>query len=183
VYELRAGPQLLAIAEMKGTVSIFPAIREEQIEQAVWKHRARNMVEVPAEFERYSLAEVLWTYTIRTRLHLLPDRYRELPIYLRRPPRVPTEMIDDVHLQVVRELAVSPSRFADLMDRAEQDASTLSRTLAALYYVGSITSNPDRAWAGSQSTGQWASRTSVMGHGASGLRSASQEHPSTTPLV
>jgi hypothetical protein len=102
---------------------------------------------------------------------------------LRRPPRVATEMIDDVHLQVVRELALSPSRFADLMDRTEYDARTLSRTLAALYYVGSITSNPDRAWAGSQCSGQWASRTSVMEHGASGFKARSEGHPSTTPLA
>lgn len=182
VYELRLGPELLAVADMKGTVSILPFLREAQIDQAVWKHRVRKTVEVPADFERYSLAEVLWTYTTRTRLNLLPDHYAEVPIYLRRPPRVPTERIDDVHLRVVRELAIGPSQFVDLMDRTEADAQTLSRALAALYYVGSITSNPDRAWAGSQSSSHWASRTSVMEQGASTFRARAEGYPSTTPL-
>ena len=183
VYELRMGLLLLAIADMKGVVSILPGLREAQIEQAVWKHRSRKLLDVPPDFEQYSLAEVLWTYTTRTRLDLLPEHYTEKPVYLRRPPRVPTEMIRDAHLQVVRELAIAPARFTELMDRTGIDSQTLARTLAALYYVGSITSNPERAWGASHSSGHWGSRTSAMEQDAGNFRVPREGQPSTTPLL
>lgn len=182
VYELRVGSQLLAIADMKGVVSVLPGLREAQIDEGVWKHRSRKLLDVPPDFEQYSLAEVLWTYTTRTRLDLLPEHYRDRPVYLRRPPRVPTEMIRDAHLQVVRELAIAPARFADLMDRTGADANTLARTLAALYYVGAITSNPDRAWGASQSSGHWG-RTSALEQDAPHFRVPREGQPSTTPLL
>ena len=182
VYELRTGGQLLAVADMKGTVSVLPGFSEEQIEQAVWKHRARKMLEVPADFEQCSLAEILWTYTTRTRRDLLPEHYREVPVYLRRPPRVPTEMLDDVHLRVVRELAIGPARFLDLADRTEIDAQALAAALAALYYVGSITSNPERAWAASHNSA-WASRTSRMDEAGPAFTAPREGQPSTTPLI
>lgn len=183
VYELRAGAQLLAIADMKGTVSILPGLREEQLDQATWKHRARTMLEVPADFDQHALAELLWIYATRTRVNLLPERYTDCPLYLRRPPRVPTALVEDVHLQVIRELAIAPTRFIDLADRTGLDAKVLGRALAALYYVGSVTSNPERAWAASQQGGIWSSRASLRDEGAQPFRTPSEGQPSTTPLV
>lgn len=183
VYELRAGTQLLAVADMKGMVLVHPGATDAQLEKAVWKHRARKMLEVPQDFEQHALAEVLWTYTTRTRLDLLPQRYLECPVYLRRPPRVRAELLGDVHLRIIRELAVSPARLVDLVDRTGADARTLGRGLAALYYVGSVTSNPDRAWAASQQAGPWSTRASLIDDGAQGFRLPLDAQPSTTPLM
>jgi hypothetical protein len=182
VYELRTGSQLLAVADLKGTVSVFPGATEADLEQAVWKHRARKLLEAPMDFEQHALSELLWTYTTRTRLNLLPERYTQGPIYLRRPPRVRTELLGDLHLRIIRELAIAPARLAQLVERIGVDAKAAGRALAALYYVGSVTSNPERAWAtSSQQGGPWSSRASLVDDGA--FRRSSEGQPSTTPLV
>lgn len=183
VYELRAGQELLAVADMKGMVSVHPGATPAQLEKAVWKHRARKMLEVPQDYEQHALAELLWIYTTRTRLDLLPERYRECPIYLRRPPRVRAELLGDIHLRVMRELAISPARLPDLADRIGAEGKSLARAVAALYYVGSVTSNPERAWAASQQASGWTTRASLIEDSAQGFRMPSDAQPSTTPLM
>jgi hypothetical protein len=54
-------------------------------------------------------------------------------------------MMKDAHLLLLRELAQAPGTFAELEQRTGLVGSHLSRPLAALYYVGAITSNPRRA--------------------------------------
>jgi len=183
VYELRAGSQVLAIADMKGTVSVSPDASEKQLEQAAWSHRARKMVDVPAAFEQHTLSELLWTYATRTRVELLPERYARCPLYLRRPPRVRTEVLEDIHLRIIRELASAPSRFAELADRTDTDEKSLGAALAALYYVGSITSNPERVWAASQQGALWSSRASLQDESAQPRSRPRDGQPSTTPLL
>ncbi|CAA9400673.1 MAG: hypothetical protein AVDCRST_MAG51-874 [uncultured Ramlibacter sp.] len=182
-YELRAGEQLLAAADMKGKVFVLPELTEQQLDQAEWKHRARKTVKAPEDFEQHLLAEMLWIYTTRTRRELLPERYFDSQIYLRRPPRVRAELLEDLHLRVIRELAAAPANLAELVKRLAVKKSPLVRALAALYYVGSITANPERAWAASAQQSSWASRAGAFEDGAGALRAARTGQPSTTPLL
>ena len=184
VYELRSGGQLLAIADMKGKVFVSPDAGEDQLRRAAWKHRARNMVDVPADFAQHALSEILWTYTTRSRLDLLPERYLECRIYLRRPPRVRPELLDDLHLRIIRELAVAPADLTELLDRVGIDPKTLRRALAALYRVGSITSNPDRVWSTSLEATMWTTRTALLEEeGETTFSRPAEGYPSTTPLT
>jgi len=180
-YELRAGAQVLAVADMKGAVFISPEATEQGLDYAVWKHRARKMVEVPPHFERHALAELLWAYATRTQRELLPARYRETTIYLRRPPRVPQELVGDVHLRIIRELAVDAASMADLSERIGVDENTLARSLSALYLVGSVTTNPERAWSSSERGALW-SRAGTL-NDALPSRQEDSSLPSTTPLL
>lgn len=182
LFELRAGAAVLAIADMKGTVFISPRATEQEFDFAVWKHRARKMVEVPPDFERHSLAELLWAYATRTRKDLLPARYREYSIYLRRPPRVPQELIGDVHLRIIRELAVDADSLASLVDRIGADRKTLERSLAALYLVGSVTTNPERAWSSSERGSLW-SRAGTLNDAMPTSRQDHDGLPTTAPLL
>ena len=181
LYELRAGTQVLAIADLKGTVYISPQASEEQFDHAVWRHRARKSVDVPPEFERHSLAELLWAYATRTTRELLPARYRDSLIYLRRPPRVAAQLVGDVHLRIIRELAVEAASMARLAEKIGVDANTLARSLAALYLVGSITTNPERAWSASDRGSLW-SRAGTLNDA---LPDSKHEDglPSTAPLL
>ena len=179
IYELRAGTQMLAVADMKGTVFISPQAGEAQFRQAAWHHRARKMVLVPTEFEKHALAELLWAYGTRTRLELLPARYRDSLIYLRRPPRVPSDLVGDVHLRIIRALAEQPLSMPDLLDGIGVDEITLARSLAALYLVGSITTNPERAWASSERGTLWSSRAGSLDDQPPPSRDGL---PSTAPL-
>lgn len=184
VYELRAGTQLLAIADMKGKVFISPDVGAQQLQHAEWKHRARKMVDVPMDFAQHALSELLWTYATRTRIDLLPERYLECRIYLRRPPRVRPDLLDDAHLRIIRELAVAPSDFTELLDRVGVDPRTLRRALAALYRVGSITSNPERVWSASLEGTMWSTRAALLDDaGETTFSRPADGHPSTTPLA
>jgi hypothetical protein len=78
---------------------------------------------------------------------VLPKRYRTGELYFRRPPRLPQRLLSDAHLLLMRELSTSSGNFADLQQRTGMAAANLAKTLAALYLVGSITSNPKRATA------------------------------------
>lgn len=181
IYELRAGAAVLAVADMKGSVFISPTATEQEFDHAVWRHRARRTVEVPPDFERHALAELLWSYATRTQRELLPERYRESSIYLRRPPRVPQEAVGDVHLRIIRELAVDSASMANLAERVGVDDETLARSLAALYLVGSVTTNPERAWSSSDRGSLWSTRAASL-HDA--LPTSRQDGlPSTTPLL
>jgi hypothetical protein len=76
---------------------------------------------------------------------VLPNHYRTSLLYYRRPPRVPQLAVTDSHLLLMRELACAPATFDALQERCALDSRQLARDLAALYFVGSITSNPRRA--------------------------------------
>jgi hypothetical protein len=183
VYELRAGAHLLAIADMKGFVYCCPDAPAESFQRATWKHRARKSIDVPDDFEKHVLSELLWEYLTRTRRDLLPQRYRECPIHLRRPPRVPPHLVHDLHLTVIRELAVAPLTFSDLMDALDLEDKRLARALAALYFVGSITSNAERAWNATQHQSAWSSRAEIPQTGCDDKYRSHEGQPSTAPMA
>jgi DNA-binding transcriptional ArsR family regulator len=100
---------------------------------------------VPQNFARASLALLMWRYVSRSPRDLLPVRYRTGSIYFRRPPRIDPVLVDEEHLLVMRELAIRPASYDELKARLDMQDVVLARTLAALYYVGSITANRLRA--------------------------------------
>ena len=102
-------------------------------------------MEIPAHFARASLAQLMWQYAVRTQRDALPKHYRTGPLYFRRAPRLPQRLLKDSQLLVMRELLLAPATFAELQQRCGLDAARLARDLMALYFVGSITSNPKRA--------------------------------------
>jgi hypothetical protein len=120
------------------------------------------------------LAQLMWRYVSRSGRDLLPERYRRTPLFFRRPPRVDPVLVDEEHLLVMRELAIRPATFDELMRAVEMPDEALARTLAALYYVGSITANPARA----------ASTTSVgeLPRGARAGSNYSEQRSGETPL-
>ncbi|MBE7940532.1 MULTISPECIES: hypothetical protein [Ramlibacter] len=144
VWEIAAGERLLAVVHMHGDAAVLPAIRPQDFEQAVWT-RCHGPREAPAGFCRASLSQVMWHYTARTQRDVLPHHYRSRPLYWRRPPRLPQRMLSDEHLKLMRTLIAAPRTFAELDALSGIAPEKLARLLAALYFVGSITSNPRRA--------------------------------------
>lgn len=145
LFEVRAKGQLLAVVDMRGDAAVLASVRPANFERAVWKRADRARLEVPANFSRVSLSELMWRYVSRTTRDLLPQRYRSGPIFFRRPPRVDPVLVDEEHLLVTRELAIRPLAFDELQRVLELPEDVLARTLAALYYVGAITSNRARS--------------------------------------
>lgn len=143
-YELRLDSQLLALVDMQGEAAVLPAAKPQDFDSAAMWVRCHGM-SVPQDFSRTSLSQLMWQYATRTQRDLLPRHYRSALLYFRRAPRLPAATLQDSHLLLMRELKLQPATFADLQRRCAMDPELMARDLAALYFVGSITSNPKRA--------------------------------------
>ncbi|MDB5945232.1 MAG: hypothetical protein JWQ33_258 [Ramlibacter sp.] len=143
-YHVMLNGRLLAVVNMQGDIGVFPSAGPADFDDAMWV-RQPGATAIPESFVRTSLSELMWQYAIRTTRDVLPKRYRTGMLYFRRPPRLPQRLLTDSHLLLIRELATGTGTFADLQQRTGMGAGPLGRILAALYLVGTITSNPKRA--------------------------------------
>jgi len=144
VFDASRDGTLLAVVNMQGETGVLPSAGPADFEEAVWRRRT-EAAEIPEQFARASLAQLMWQYAVRTHRDVLPKHYRTGLLYFRRPPRLPQRMLSDSQLLLMRELAFEPATFETLGRRCELDELRLARDLAALYFVGTITSNPRRA--------------------------------------
>lgn len=145
VYQLVQGSKLLAVIDLKGwRIAVLPAARAAEFEGVRWEPRP-PLATTPFEFERLSLTQIMWSFAQRTRQDVLPERYRTQPIHFRRSPRVPTRVLKDSQLLLLRELSRAPALFGALLERTAAPEPQLVRDLASLYFAGSITCSPRRA--------------------------------------
>jgi len=147
VYHVTANNRLLAVVNLQGEVGVLPTGGPGDFEDALWNPRPTSAALIPEGFVRASLSQLMWHYAVRTLRDVLPKRYRSGPLYFRRPPRLPQRLLTDSHLLLMRELAAGPASFEELQQRTGLGDKPLARCLAALYLVGSITSNAKRAGA------------------------------------
>lgn len=143
-YHVMLNGSLLAVVDMKGDIGVIPSAGPADFEDAMWV-RQPDRGEIPDSFVRTTLSELMWQYAVRTSRDVLPRRYRTGMVYFRRPPRLPQRLMSDAHLLLMRELSIAAGTFSDLQQRTGMAAAPMARALAALYLVGTITSNPKRA--------------------------------------
>lgn len=143
VFEVSVQGRLLAVVDLYGETGVLPSAGPSEFDAATWRRAPGG--EIPEQFVRASLPQLMWQYAERTRRDLLPKHYRTCMLYFRRPPPVPQRLLKDAHLLLVRELAHAPSSFEFLRQRTGLPETVLTRALASLYMVGTITSNPRRA--------------------------------------
>lgn len=145
VYHVMHGGSLLAVVDFSGNVGVSPTAAPLDFSQAEWIAKADADTQLPGHFVRATLQEVMWRFAIRTTRDRLPTRYRKARLYFRHSPRVSHRLLKDTHLVLIRELASQPATFEELQQRTGLGDVQMARALAALYFVGSITSNPRRA--------------------------------------
>lgn len=145
VHHVVANGVLIAVVDMRGEIGVRPTASVIDFENAVWHARPAAANAIPEQFVRTSLAQLMWQYAVRTSRDVLPKRYRTGQLYFRRPPRLPQRLLTDAHLLLLRELAGAPDDFQGLQQRTGLGATALARDLAALYFVGAITTNAKRA--------------------------------------
>jgi hypothetical protein len=143
VFEVRLDGRLLAVVNMRGEAAVLPGAGPADFENADWRRCAAGYL--PENLARASMSRLMWQYSLRTQRDLLPRHYRSGLLYFRRPPRVPTRLLQDSHFLVMRELAVEPVNFQALQQATGLPPERLAHDLAALYFVGSITSKRKRA--------------------------------------
>ncbi|MBC7604273.1 MAG: hypothetical protein H7255_16640 [Ramlibacter sp.] len=144
VFDLRANGVRLAVVSMHGETGVSPSLRPSDMDAAVWSRETTDLV-IPDNFVRATMSQLMWQYASRTQRDLLPEHYRTGALFFRRPPRVQQRQLDDSHLYLLRELSAAPATFEALQRRSGMGGRQLSHHLAALYFVGGITSNPKRA--------------------------------------
>lgn len=145
VHVLHEG-RLLAVIDLdRWLAGLYISARPVDIDMADWVQRPNLAGDIPPSFMRLPLHRVLWTYAVRTRNDLLPGRYRQLTVYLRRVPRLAPRWFDEIHLLLMRELLAQPARLEDLVARAGLPEPVLAHHLAALYYAGGVTTDADTA--------------------------------------
>lgn len=180
-WELLLESRLIAVVDLRLGTAVAPDAGPEHFRAATWCIRDHGEAELPDEFVRGSLSEVMWAYAQRTRGDLLPAHYRSRPLYFRRPPKLAHGRMSDAHLLLLRELAARPaSPFDELQQRTGLDGAALAHHLAALYLVGSITANPRRAWLGPEAYEADGSPASVA---PSSLDSENEVPPRMQPAV
>lgn len=145
VYHVCRKGQLLAVVDLGGGAGVLPTAAPDDFASAEWISRPSSARYIPETFKRVTLSELMWPYALRTTRDLLPERYRAGLIYYRRAPRLPHRMLKDSHLLLMRELSCAAASFEDLQQLTGMSSPRLAHDLAALYLVGSITSNPRRA--------------------------------------
>jgi hypothetical protein len=144
VFDLSMGGTLIALVDMQGEAAVKATAGPIDFEGAVWGRRNGPFL-IPESFVRTSLSQLMWQYAVRTQRDLLPKHYRTAVLFFRRAPRLPQRMLKDSHLLLMRELAAGPATLPELAQRCRAPELQVARDLAALYLVGSITSNPRRA--------------------------------------
>ena len=150
VYHVTVHGKLYAVVSRRSGIGVWPIANPVHLAHAVWSRRPDAADAVPASFARVPLAEAMWQYATRTARDCLPAHYRRKRLYLLRPPPVPTGLLSDRCLLLVRELTRGPGTFAELAVRTGTAGADLARQVAALYVVGSVTANPKRVQAAAE---------------------------------
>ncbi len=146
VYHVAFRDTLLAVVDMQAwQVGYLPTASALDFERAHWHKRPPSANDIPHQFVRASLTQIMWNYAQRTTRNVLPERYRSELIYFRRAPRVPLRVLKDSQLMLLRELAQAPAKFQTLVLQTGLGEAQLARDLASLYFAGSITSTRSHA--------------------------------------
>ena len=145
VYHLTCDSRLVGVIDLQGDVAVLPDATLGELARATWQPRPVAAGYVPDNFVRKSLAGLLWEYAGRTQRDLLPARYRQVPIHLKRTPLLGHRLFTDAQLFVLRELADAPRTLAQLCAPEKFPAHEIARALTAFYLVGCVTSRAERA--------------------------------------
>jgi hypothetical protein len=145
IHHVSADGVLIAVVDMQGETGVLPTAGPVDFENAMWERVPWPACVIPEHFARSSLSQLMWQFAVRTSREILPERYRSGLLYFRRPPRLPPRLMTDSHLLLLRELACAPADFEELQQRTGLAVDALARDLAALYFVGAITSSARRA--------------------------------------
>jgi len=144
IHHVSADGALIGVVNMQGGTGVLPTAGPVDFENAMWERVSSSARAIPEHFVRCSLAQLMWQFAVRTKRDILPARYRTAMLFFRRPPRLPPRLMTDSHLLLLRELACAPADFGTLQQRTGLERAALAHDLAALYFVGAITSNARR---------------------------------------
>jgi hypothetical protein len=144
-YHLQAHGKLVATVSVSGEIGVAPTATPHEIAEADWATRPEAARGMPSHFRPTSISHVMWNYVTRHGGELLPSRYRSASIYWRRMPTVPQRLVREEHLLAISALTTGPQTIASLMTATGLSEAAVTQALAALYFGGSLTTDPSKA--------------------------------------
>lgn len=144
-YHLNVGGRLVCVFSVTGEVGLAQNLSPYELEQAEWAGRPPAGALVPGPFRRTTMSHLMWRYVTRNVDDLLPSRYRSGLIYWRRMPTVPAKWVREEHMMLISLLSGGPHTLRNLAGRSGLAEAAVSQALAALYFGGSLTTDPRKA--------------------------------------
>ncbi|HEY8050777.1 MAG TPA: hypothetical protein VIE63_16525 [Ramlibacter sp.] len=144
-YHLNVHGKLVAIFSVTGQIGFAPQLTPHDLAQAEWAGRPAAGADLPAHFRRTTMSHIMWNYVMRNVDDLLPSRYRRGTMYWRRMPAVPAKWVREEHMMLISILSTGPQTVGSLVDQTGLAEESVCQLLAALYFGGSLTTDPRKA--------------------------------------
>jgi hypothetical protein len=143
IYHLHFETRLVAIIDLKHwQIAFSPQANCLEMSLASWRHRPLERMNPPMGFDVVSLEKLMWVYASRTLTDRLPDSYTTQLIHLRRLSVLPQSWLHQDHMNVIGLLSQQPLTLAVLQQRTGLPMQRLRACLSALYYTGTLTTDP-----------------------------------------
>ncbi|MBP6406297.1 MAG: hypothetical protein KA335_11630 [Ramlibacter sp.] len=146
VYQLIYHSRLMAVVDLRRRVAGFPLTATPgDLLRAEWIRRPTGAGVAPDSFVRRATGDLIWTYAVRTRLDILPTRYRRKPVHFCQMPRIAIEQLEPAHIRLLAALRSGPMLLNDLAKRLAAPEPQVCRWLAALHAVEAVSVAPPPA--------------------------------------
>jgi hypothetical protein len=143
-YHLMREGTLDAIVDVpQSRVMLRDGLRPVDLDAAAWQSRPASANALPHGFALWMLEEVVWMHALHCHTFILPSRYYNKPLYLRRLPRVRASMVYPRHVALLEVMTVQAHTYDDLIQLFPDQDALLQRDLYALYICRAITTDPN----------------------------------------
>ncbi len=142
-YHLQFEGRMVAVVDLVAwRVGLAPDAKPIQLSLASWRHRPTDAAHMPQGFTVQTLEKPMWAYASRTTKAQLPSSYATELIYLRRLSVLPQSWLHQDHMNLIGMLSRQPMLLTELSRQTQLPAERLAACLAALYYIGTVTTDP-----------------------------------------
>jgi hypothetical protein len=126
-------------------VAMREGLRPVDLDDANWQRRPATAHSPTQGFAVWMIEEVEWVYAMHCKQFVLPARYQQKPIYLRRLPRVRGGMLYPRHNLLLQLLGRQPCTYEHLSGVWKDGTGELLRDLYALYLCRAITTSSKKS--------------------------------------
>lgn len=146
VYQLLFHSRLVAVMDLGRRVAAFPLTAQPaDLLRAEWVRRPAGAGRAPDFFITRTPTDLMWLYSSRTMLDILPTRYRRRPIHFRQMPRIAMDKLSPAHIRLVATLRAGPQTLAELAVLMRATEKQVARWIAALHAVNAVSTEPPAA--------------------------------------
>lgn len=146
VYQLLFHSRLVAVMDLGRRIAAFPLTAQPaDLLRAEWVRRPAGAGRAPDFFITRTPTDLMWLYSSRTMLDILPTRYRRRPVHFRQMPRIAMEKLSPAHIRLVATLRAGPQTLSELAVLMRTSEKQVARWIAALHAVNAVSTEPAAA--------------------------------------